>query len=197
MADKRERGGMPINKTIHKYWLELVQNDIDKYEKVLGGDTVVNILYGNAAECYACGCEARLQRCHIVPHCCGGSDLADNLFLMCLRCHQDNPDTVYADMFFHYVRHRESYVNFSWGEVVRVMKELVAEAKAEDLEKVELFQKVPIREQMSHHNQIDNDKMGVSLNNRLNVNTFVHAAWKNITEHWNPEPSLPSESAVC
>lgn len=44
--------------------------------------------------CAACGYESRhLQRCHVVPHALGGSDVdPENFVLLCKRCHIDAPD---------------------------------------------------------------------------------------------------------
>lgn len=44
-----------------------------------------------------------LNRCHIVPKALGGSDTADNLFLLCQDCHAKSPDTNNPKYFFQYI----------------------------------------------------------------------------------------------
>ena len=48
----------------------------------------------------------KLQRCHIYPSALGGSNMPDNLFLMCKTCHRDSPDTKYTKQFFRFVYNR-------------------------------------------------------------------------------------------
>lgn len=50
-----------------------------------------------------------LQRCHIVPRSLGGSDAADNLFLMCRECHDTAPNTSIPDLFFEWARSQSWY----------------------------------------------------------------------------------------
>lgn len=63
--------------------------------------------------CWACdmpeeNCE--LQRCHILAESLGGEGYADNLFLMCERCHEESPDTTNRDAFFRWVyKKRKTY----------------------------------------------------------------------------------------
>lgn len=42
--------------------------------------------------CWRCGYRSRLEVCHIVPASLGGSDTADNLVLLCGRCHREAPN---------------------------------------------------------------------------------------------------------
>lgn len=42
--------------------------------------------------CWACGEERKLQRAHIMPASAGGPDVGKNYFLLCRRCHQEQPD---------------------------------------------------------------------------------------------------------
>lgn len=53
-----------------------------------------------------------LERCHIIPRALGGSDTADNLFLMCPHCHKASPDTTDVDYFFDWVMKR------TWSDTV-------------------------------------------------------------------------------
>jgi 5-methylcytosine-specific restriction endonuclease McrA len=53
--------------------------------------------------------EMPLQRCHIVPRSLGGSDDADNLFLMCRECHDLAPNTTVPEVFFEWARAQSSW----------------------------------------------------------------------------------------
>ena len=46
---------------------------------------------------------APLQRCHIVPRSLGGSDEPENLFLLCLPCHDHAPNTPSRELFLRWV----------------------------------------------------------------------------------------------
>lgn len=41
--------------------------------------------------CWRCGYKRKLHRCHIIPSSLG-RDSADNLVLLCKRCHEENPN---------------------------------------------------------------------------------------------------------
>lgn len=43
--------------------------------------------------CWRCGCERRLEKCHIIPHALGGKDDISNLILLCNRCHKEAPNS--------------------------------------------------------------------------------------------------------
>lgn len=98
------RESPPTTKKIHDYW-EFQANHNGKILAELVGDTAFeNILEGDGECCYACGRPTFLQRCHIIPHALGGSQEPGNLFLLCSECHSNNPDTVFPEFFFKYVR---------------------------------------------------------------------------------------------
>lgn len=42
--------------------------------------------------CWRCGCESKLERCHIVPHSLEGKDTPSNFVLLCRRCHREAPN---------------------------------------------------------------------------------------------------------
>lgn len=69
-------------------------------------------LKGNAEwHCWACGDESRdLERAHIEPASAGGSD-ADptNFFLLCPRCHREQPDAAPREYQVRWLRERESF----------------------------------------------------------------------------------------
>lgn len=45
-----------------------------------------------------------LERCHIVPRSLGGSDEPENLFLLCLECHDRAPNTTSREAFLQWVK---------------------------------------------------------------------------------------------
>ena len=45
-----------------------------------------------------------LQRCHIVPRSLQGTDLVENLFLMCRECHDTMPNTSIPEIFYRWTR---------------------------------------------------------------------------------------------
>lgn len=115
---KDVRRGTPPLKKIHEHWLKKVVDDPQHWARTLGDYQIENIHVGEGLACYACGIEEEggLERAHIVPHSLGGSCEADNLFLLCSYCHKENPDTIYRDMFFHYIKNRDSHM-FRWWKL--------------------------------------------------------------------------------
>ena len=56
--------------------------------------------------CWACDAplgERQLERCHILAASLGGEGTADNMFLLCPRCHEESPDTTNREAFFRWV----------------------------------------------------------------------------------------------
>lgn len=75
------------------YW------EIRKYEGDLGVD------WCDAAErCWRCGCESRLQKCHIVPNSLNGSDQPSNLILLCARCHKEAPNSKNENFMWDWIK---------------------------------------------------------------------------------------------
>ncbi len=54
--------------------------------------------------CWRCGCEKRLERCHIVPESLGGKDEPSNLVLLCHRCHIENPNITDPEIMWDWLR---------------------------------------------------------------------------------------------
>lgn len=61
-----------------------------------------------------------LQRCHIIPKQFGGTDGVNNLFLMCIECHDKAPNTKSKEAFMKWV----SKQNYNRDFYELVMKEL-------------------------------------------------------------------------
>ena len=64
-----------------------------------------------------------LNKCHIVPDSLGGKTTANNLFLMCPKCHREAPDTIYPSQFFKWVYRKRQY-EYNGGLIGEVLKEL-------------------------------------------------------------------------
>ena len=54
--------------------------------------------------CWRCGCEKRLERCHIIPESLGGKDEPSNLVLLCHRCHIENPNISDPEIMWDWIR---------------------------------------------------------------------------------------------
>lgn len=134
MARQDTRGSTPTVAKIHEHWLKKVQEDPHKWVGMLGDYQYENIVVGEGKCCYACGVEVsgNLPRAHIVPHSLGGSSAADNLFLLCRLCHKENPDTIYPDMFFDYVKNRDSHLIRWWNAYWLPMKAICSRATVEE-----------------------------------------------------------------
>ena len=90
---------------IVSYWEKI------KYEGDLGVD------WADAHErCWRCGCEARLQKCHITPHSIGGEDKPSNLVLMCCRCHKEAPNSNDEEMIWDWIKATKiPYYDIFWS----------------------------------------------------------------------------------
>lgn len=81
------------NKTSHEqiadYWFKSHSGN----EYALLDETELNIDACDClTNCWRCGNERKLEKCHIVPHALGGSDSPDNYVLLCKSCHLENPN---------------------------------------------------------------------------------------------------------
>lgn len=72
--------------------------DYETYEKLLISNVNRIWDYSEVA--------AKLNKCHIVAHCIGGSDEPENLFLLCEGCHIESPDTENPENFFRWIYRR-------------------------------------------------------------------------------------------
>lgn len=72
---------MVTSKEIVDYWFQIIEEwrlGVDRREAM--------------KRCWRCGYEAKLERCHIIPKSLGGINSAENLVLLCKRCHLENPN---------------------------------------------------------------------------------------------------------
>ena len=82
-----KRPNLPSNQAIFRHWQPILAN--------------MDVCIDEGA-CFACGWNGSLERAHIVPRCEGGSDEADNLHLLCGRCHHDS----------EYITNRAEYLDW-------------------------------------------------------------------------------------
>jgi hypothetical protein len=66
-----------------KYWFDVLYDDNSEFLQEWAAKKFTHI-------CFACGSEVGTQRCHIVPKSLGGSDMVDNLHLLCKECHLES-----------------------------------------------------------------------------------------------------------
>lgn len=55
-------------------------------------------------QCWRCGKEADLQRCHIVPDSLGGKDESPNIVLLCERCHEEGPNVEDPEIMWDWIK---------------------------------------------------------------------------------------------
>lgn len=77
---------MPSRKALAEYWMKSPPFDFGLAGVSWGfhDDELVS------DECWACGDVLRLERCHIVSVCDGGTDDPSNLVILCMSCHVES-----------------------------------------------------------------------------------------------------------
>ncbi len=78
---KQKRLGTKSEEKILEYWYEHYK---------LFDDTCKDEGGIRENECFACGSCIDIQRCHIIPHWCGGSGDSSNIHLLCAKCHVES-----------------------------------------------------------------------------------------------------------
>ena len=73
-------------------------------------------------QCWACGedCGDAIERAHIQAVSHGGSDDPENIFLLCWRCHREQPDAAPPDAQWAWLRSREPAISRN-ARVVRAV----------------------------------------------------------------------------
>lgn len=69
--------------------------------------------------------KSKLNRCHIIPKALGGSNEANNIFLLCEDCHIESPDTIIPEVFFAWVVNKRSkcQCGFDLEKAFKITKE--------------------------------------------------------------------------
>ena len=96
--------------------------------------------------CWRCSRKAPLEKCHIVPHSLGGTDLPKNLVLLCSRCHREAPNV--SDPAFIWVwlrRYAVSLYDTDWiirgfEEFERIFKRKPFVGVNEDIPEAKIFE---------------------------------------------------------
>ena len=72
------------------------------------GDREINVPWDDAlTHCWCCGMEALLEKAHIIPKAFDGQQIPSNLLLFCRRCNSQNPETVYSEFFWLWIKGRK------------------------------------------------------------------------------------------
>lgn len=128
-------------KAIDAYWRNELRTNGSKWYPLLGDTVFENILEGDSTCCYACGrAHKNLTKCHIVPHGLGGSEDPSNMFLMCGRCHDANPDTVHPRLFFNWVKTVGHWMDQDMQSFLRPMQSYMSELSKEELAYLQVAQ---------------------------------------------------------
>ena len=90
----KRRHNLPSKTKIFEHWEDRV-HEFGIYEDFQG--------MLSDEECWACGKGPNVQRCHIVPYSRGGSDVEENLVLLCPTCHVDS-EGLQPTMFWRWMR---------------------------------------------------------------------------------------------
>lgn len=99
----------------------------------------------HARECFACGDDRHVERCHIVPHAKGGLNEVWNLVLLCRRCH-DESEHMPEPMFWRWMNNQrreiwEAPVNHAFRRLnVTGLAEMAVEAG------IDVFDPVAVKE---------------------------------------------------
>lgn len=125
---------------IYQYWVTVGQARL----KELLGEVPSQLLYLDTEhpECFACGRPAktvknprdvrdywnkskRLEKCHIIPACLGGTNTVENLVMMCRDCNMSNPETNSELYFWLWFKTRKTFTFFRVDDwVYETMKTL-------------------------------------------------------------------------
>lgn len=89
---------------IIKYWIQYV-DECDLSVDWSEADT----------HCWRCGCERKLERCHIVPHALGGRDEPSNLVLLCASCHAEGPNVTDPEIMWDWIKaYKQPFYETFW-----------------------------------------------------------------------------------
>ena len=99
---------MDSNKRMGKKQNNLKRENIVKYWKANIGPREINVPWEKAlTHCWACGLKTALEKAHIIPEVLGGPMTESNMVLFCKNCNAQNPETVYEDYFWLWIKGRK------------------------------------------------------------------------------------------
>jgi hypothetical protein len=80
------------------------------------GEKEINVSWDDAlTHCWCCGMESFLEKAHIIPRVFGGDGSVSNLLLFCRRCNLQNPETIYPEFFWLWIKGRKKLKD-EWNE---------------------------------------------------------------------------------
>ena len=89
---------MPSKAQIVKYWLEELITQHEKYWMEAAYEENCSPSMPQSI-CFACGSAIGTERCHIIPKDKGGSDLVNNLHLLCKECHLESEPIIDSEQY--------------------------------------------------------------------------------------------------
>ena len=128
MTEKRKTP--PRHKKIIEYWLS--DEGLMRYREHVGKgcrlDFIGNLMMSDNFRsiepfCFACKdmkahrskSWGHFDRAHIIPHMLGGSNNPSNFIILCHKCHLENPNTKYEDIYFTWLGSVKNH-NLKWSE---------------------------------------------------------------------------------
>ena len=105
------------------------------------GATAARFLPGEEDEtCWACGVwiEGEPERAHVVAHSHGGPNTPDNFFLLCSRCHNEQPDEAPRAVQEAWLATREHYTVRQLREATTMKNALLWMMKREGIEEADV-----------------------------------------------------------
>lgn len=93
----------------------LNNREIARYWETREDECGLSVDWAEAHErCWCCGYKGKLQHAHIVPESRGGAYAADNLILLCKRCHREAPNIADSRYMWIWLRsHASTFYDFS------------------------------------------------------------------------------------
>ena len=116
---------------------------------------------------------SRLERCHIVPESCGGTDAPHNMFLLCGKCHAQSPDTTNRQAFFRWIYHRNKSYSMGFLNNKAINDLIDAELRGRGFP--------TFREMFESLNLWDQEKWSDRITESVELRGFVQG---NISSHW-------------
>lgn len=85
---------MVTKKTIVRYWNCTLKGKID--------------VPFSEEQCFACGDTYIIERCHIIPRNSGGTDLVNNIHLLCKKCHIES-EFLYGNVYWNWFNYQRKH----------------------------------------------------------------------------------------
>ena len=139
------------------------------------------------------GVTHNLERCHILAKQFGGHDKAENLFLLCSKCHKASPDTRSRDAFFRWVYQKRKVSLFG------IQPEVFLKAVKEEIEargySDEMFATMFALAKITPQDMLDGSDEHIGLHGFSVSDSSLVAGYVNIIEELIHKRAL--ENATC